>query len=74
MNKEYSIDLSLLDEFIKRSGLTKTYIAKELNITYVGFNNKTQGRSQFSLSEALKLKRLLNMTQQEWEAVFDETV
>lgn len=65
-------DIELLREFIARCGMSYTNVAKELNLTYVGFNNKMQGRRVFTLKEALKLKKILNLTQSEWNAVFDE--
>ena len=64
--------MKLLREFIERSGISFTNIAKALNITYVGLNNKLKGKYSFTLDEALKLKKILNLTQSEWDAVFDE--
>ena len=64
--------MELLREFIERSGISLTNIAKALNITYVSLNNKLQGKYKFTLEEALQLKKILNLTQSEWNAVFDE--
>ena len=36
-------NMKLLREFIERSGISLTNIAKRLNITYVALNNKLQG-------------------------------
>lgn len=66
------INLELLEEFIKRSGMSYTNIAKELNITYVALIAKRRGERPFTLAEALALKKILNLTQSEWKAVFDE--
>lgn len=66
------INVELLEEFIKRSGMSYTNIAKELNITYVALVAKRRGERAFTLDEALKLKKILNLTQSEWNAVFDE--
>ena len=66
------MNLILLKELIDRSGLSRTNIAKALGITYVGLNNKLKGKYAFTLEEALALKKILNLTQSEWNAVFDE--
>lgn len=66
------INLELLRAFIERSGISITFIAKQLGITYVGLNNKLKGKYTFTLREALQLKRILKLTQEEWNAVFDE--
>ena len=65
-------DMKLLREFIERSGISLTNIAKQLNITYVALNNKLKGKYAFTLDEALLLKKILKLTQTEWNAVFDE--
>jgi plasmid maintenance system antidote protein VapI len=65
-------NMELLKEFIDRSGISLTNIARRLNITYVALNNKLKGRFAFTLDEALLLKKVLNLTQNEWNAVFDE--
>ena len=65
-------NMELLREFIERSGVSLTNIAKQLNITYVALNNKLKGKFAFTLDEALLLKKILRLTQTEWNAVFDE--
>ena len=65
-------NMELLREFIERSGISITNIAKQLNITYVALNNKLKGKFAFTLDEALLLKKILRLTQTEWNAVFDE--
>ncbi len=65
-------NMELLRNFIKRSGKSLTYIARQLNITYVALNNKLKGRYAFTLDEALLLKKILGLTQNEWDAVFNE--
>jgi plasmid maintenance system antidote protein VapI len=67
-------NMELLREFIKRSGMSITTVARKLNITYVALNNKLNGKFAFTLDEALLIKRILNLTQKEWNAVFDEEV
>lgn len=65
-------NMELLREFVDRSGISLTNIAKQLNITYVALNNKLKGKFAFTLDEALLLKKILGLTQSEWNAVFDE--
>jgi len=65
-------DMKLLKELIDRSGISLTNIAKQLGITYVALNNKLKGKFAFTLDEALALKKILHLTQSEWNAVFDE--
>lgn len=65
-------NMELLKEFIQRSGISLTNIAKQLSITYVALNNKLKGKFAFTLDEALLLKKILKLTQTEWNAVFDE--
>lgn len=65
-------NMELLKTFIERSGISLTNVAKRLNITYVALNNKLNGKYPFTLDEALLLKRVLHLTQSEWDAVFDE--
>lgn len=67
-------NMELLREFIERSGISLTNIAKQLNITYVALNNKLKGKFAFTLDEALLLKKILKLTQSEWNAVFDEEI
>lgn len=65
-------DNDLLRSFILRSGKSYTNVAKALGITYVAFNNKLKGKYSFTLDEALSLKKVLDLTQSEWDAVFNE--
>ena len=67
-------NMELLKEFIERSGISLTNIAKQLNITYVALNNKLKGKFAFTLDEALLLKKILKLTQSEWNAIFDEEI
>jgi len=67
-------NMELLREFIERSGISLTNIAKQLNITYVALNNKLKGKYAFTLDEALLLKKILKLTQSEWNAIFDEEI
>lgn len=65
------LDTTLLRDFINRSGISLTNIAQKLNITYVALNNKLNGKFPFTLDEALQLKKILDLTQSEWNAAFN---
>lgn len=65
-------DMELLKKFIERSEKSFTNVAKALGITYVALNNKLKGKFAFTLKEALMLKTILDLTQEEWNAVFNE--
>ena len=65
-------NMTLLKELIERSGISLTNIAKVLGITDVALNNKLKGKFDFTLEEALKLKKILDLTQSEWNAIFNE--
>ena len=43
-------NMTLLKELIDRSGISRTNIAKQLNITYVALNNKLKGKYAFTKS------------------------
>ena len=75
MKKEINnTDVKLLRSYISRCGFSITDVAKMLNITYVALNAKMQQKYAFTLNEALQLKRILNLDQEEWNAVFDGEV
>ena len=60
----------LLKAKIKENGMTYQQVSKALNITYISFNNKVKGKYAFTLDEALKLKKMLNLSQEEWDKIF----
>ena len=60
----------LLKLKIKENGMTFQEVSKALNITYISFNNKTKGKYAFTLDEALKLKKMLNLSQETWDKIF----
>lgn len=41
-------------------GVSRKELAKQLDISYNTLNQKLNGKSDFSLSEALKIKQVLN--------------
>lgn len=57
-NKPYH----MLAAYAKTSGYSIDELAQKLSITRRTFDNKVHGRSEFTLSEALEIKRLLGKT------------
>lgn len=60
----------LLREIIDRSGYKLRYIAQCIGITYQGLLKKINNESEFKASEISSLHHLLQMSEQEREAVF----
>lgn len=56
------LDTQYLNELIKASGKTKTYLAKKLGLSYQGFLNKITGKRDFTEHEATILCDELNVT------------
>lgn len=61
----------LLKKYIDASGYKNKHIADELGLTYPGLYNKLIGKSAFTVTEALQLKRILNITDNDWNKIFD---
>lgn len=59
----------LLDKYIKDSGYKVGFIASQLGLTYAGFHYKLIAH-RFSAAEALKLKELLNISDEDFEEIF----
>ena len=54
-----------LTSIIASKGVTHTFLAKQLNISYGAFLNKLQGKNEFKVSEIDKLSHCLNLTNDE---------
>lgn len=70
--KPNTADFRLLKDYIKKSGFSITDVAKALGITYVALNAKLKGEYAFTLDEALQLKKILKLTQVQWDAIFNK--
>ena len=51
-----------LERIIAESGLKKSYIAKEINLSRQGFKNKCENKSPFTATQISRLCELLNIT------------
>ena len=63
-------DTEALRESIASHGFTLTYVAKTLNISREALYNKLNGTSEFWASEILALRKLLNLSPSEFNAIF----
>lgn len=60
----------LLLQKISERGLKITFVADQLHLTYVGFMNKVNNKTEFKASEVAALKALLNLTDEETNQIF----
>ena len=52
-----------LKEEIKKAGYTQVRLAEELEITQNSLSSKITGKTEFTLSEAIKISECLNITE-----------
>ena len=62
--------MNKLNEIIKIRGVKKEYLANKLGISRVSFSYKLNGKSRFTVDEALILAALLELTYEEFKDVF----
>lgn len=60
----------MLETAIARSGYKKSYLCAVLGITLQGLRYKTNGVSDFTQTEIVKLTELLKLTNTERDAIF----
>lgn len=60
----------LLREKISESGIIMRHLAEKCGITPQSFSGKINGHSEFSISEAKVLRDLLNLTDDDFMAIF----
>lgn len=68
------MNIQLLEEKIKKSGLKYEFIAQSLKITEAGLRKKRAGISEFKASEVKKLIKLLKLTSKDVDEIFFENV
>lgn len=61
---------SLLEDYIKKSGYKKSFIAKQIGLTSYGFMLKVNNQSEFKASEMTSLCKLLKINARDKEAIF----
>lgn len=60
----------LLEDYINKSGLKKSHIAKEIGLSRYGFNLKCNNKAEFKASEIEALCNLLNISTKDRMAIF----
>ena len=63
-------DTTLLRKTIASKGLKLNFVANSLNLTPYGLAKKIDGVSEFKQSELVKLKLLLNLDEDSFNAIF----
>ena len=56
------INTEALKSLIESNGLKIKYVAEKIGLTYQGFKNKLENKSEFTVTEVNKLCKLLNIT------------
>jgi DNA-binding XRE family transcriptional regulator len=64
------MNLQLLQERIKDSGITKVALAKKLDITTQSLWDKLNGKYNFSLADAERLTDILHLSDSEAKEIF----
>jgi len=59
-----------LKQYIDENKVNQQWIAEQLGITYQALYVKLVGKGNFSIKQALKIKKLLRLTWEEFEELF----
>ena len=57
-------------EYLVQHGVNQQWLAKELGISYQALYVKLKGRGNFSTKQAIKIKHLLRLTEEEFDEFF----
>ena len=60
----------LLKEYLDTHGISKVWLAKSLGISLQTLYTKLNGKGKFSIKQALKVKELLRLTDDEFVKFF----
>lgn len=64
------VDTQRLKEAIKNKGLKLSYVSSQLGLSSYGLARKINNKSDFRVSEALKMTELLSLDAAERDAIF----
>lgn len=64
------MDVLELKAEIARKGVKKGYIAEELGISTTSLHNKLCGKREFKISEAIKLREILELSDEAFDRIF----
>lgn len=59
-----------LKEKMSENGISNEKMAYNIGITRNTFENKLKGKTGFTLSEAIKIKKILNLSKKEFDNFF----
>ncbi len=59
-----------LKDYIDANKVNQQYLAEQLGITYQALYVKLKGKGNFSIKQALIIKKLLRLTEAEFEEIF----
>lgn len=62
--------MELFKKYLVEHGIKQQWLAKELGLTYQALYVKLVGKGNFSIKQALTIKKLLRLTEQEFETFF----
>ena len=57
-------------QYLETHGVNQQFLARELGITYQALYVKLKGKGKFSIKQALAIKKLLRLTEEEFETFF----
>jgi cyanate lyase len=63
-------DLGLLNAKIRESGIKLNWIEEALGLSYMGLKRKLTGETEFKVSEANKIAEVLNLSKDDFDAIF----
>lgn len=64
------VNLSILNEIVAEKKVSKSFLARSLDITVQGLNNKLNGRCEFKSSEISKISKVLLLTDEQKLSIF----
>ena len=65
-----SVKILSFRDYLDERGVNQQWLAKQLGITYQALYVKLKGKGNFSLKQAMAIKQLLRMTEEEFESYF----
>lgn len=64
------MDYEKLNSFIHESGFKKNKIAKDIGLTPYGLSQKLTGKTEFKVSEIIKISHILKLNKKERDSIF----
>jgi len=64
------VDIELLRQKITESGFRPQWLATQMGLSYQGFLNKLDAKTEFTVSEVVRLSALLHLTKRQRNTIF----